>query len=47
MKDVFCPFHEQKMRMQVGRGYIVYIYIDEDSYRIVATAKIDRFLKRE
>ncbi len=45
MKDVFCPFHEQKMRMQVGRGYIVYIYIDEDSYRIVATAKIDRFLK--
>lgn len=44
MKDLFCPFHEQKRKMEVGRSYIVYIHIDSESYRIVATAKIDKYL---
>lgn len=44
MKDVFCPFREQKKRMEIGDSYIVYIHMDEESYRIVATAKIDRYL---
>lgn len=44
MKDVFCPFHEQKKRMEIGNSYIVYIYIDEESYRIVASAKIEKYL---
>ncbi len=47
MKDLFVPFREQKMKMQVGRKYIVYVYIDEESYRIVATAKVDRYLSGE
>ena len=45
MKDLFCPFREQKMRMERGRGYIVYVRMDEDSYRLMATAKVDKFLK--
>ncbi len=44
MKDIFCPFREQKMRMVKGNRYIVYIKIDEDSYRLMATAKVDRYL---
>ena len=36
MKDLFCPFREQKMRMEQGRSYIVHVHIDEESYRIVA-----------
>lgn len=44
MKDVFCPFREQKKRMEIGDQYIVYLYIDPESYRIVATAKVDRYL---
>jgi predicted RNA-binding protein (virulence factor B family) len=44
MKDLFVPFREQKMRMEVGNSYIVYIYIDELTYRIVATAKVDKYL---
>lgn len=44
MKNVFCPFHEQKKKMEIGESYIVYIYIDEESYRIAATAKIDKWL---
>lgn len=47
MKDLFVPFSEQKMKMQVGRSYIIYAYLDEESYRIVATAKIDKYLSKE
>ena len=46
-KDLFCPFREQKQRMEVGRRYIVYIHIDSESYRIVATAKVDRYLNAD
>lgn len=44
MKDVFCPFREQKKKMEIGESYIVYIHVDEESYRIVATAKVEKFL---
>lgn len=44
MKDLFCPFREQKMRMERGKSYIVYVKIDEDSYRLMATAKVDKYL---
>lgn len=45
MKDVFCPFREQKRRMEIGERYIVYLYIDPESYRVVASAKVEKFLK--
>lgn len=46
-KDLFCPFREQKMRMERGRSYLVHIHIDPETYRIVASAKVDRYLDRE
>lgn len=46
MKDLFCPFREQKKRMEKGEKYIVYVTIDEDSYRMMATAKIDKHLDK-
>ena len=45
-KDLFCPFREQKQRMINGRSYIVYVHIDSQTYRIVATAKVERYLNR-
>ena len=47
MKDLFCPFREQKKRMEKGQGYIVHGGIDEDSYRMVASAKVEHYLSRE
>ena len=44
MKDLFCPFREQKQPMHQGRSYIVYIKVDEESYRLMATAKVERYL---
>ena len=47
MKDLFCPFREHKMKMQVGKKYVVYAYIDAVTYRIVASAKVEKFLSDE
>lgn len=47
LKDVFCPFREMKKKMEIGESYIVYIHIDEDSYRIVASAKVEHFFSEE
>ena len=47
MKDLFVPFSEQKMKMQVGNKYVVHAHLDEESYRIVASAKVDRYLSKE
>jgi uncharacterized protein len=44
LKDLLVPFSEQKQKMEVGKSYLVYAYIDHVTNRIVASAKIDKFL---
>ena len=46
MKDLFVHFREQKMPMQQGRSYLVHIHIDPETQRIVASAKVERYLQR-
>ncbi len=43
-KDLLVPFREQKQKMEEGKWYIVTAYLDPDSKRLVASAKIDKFL---
>ena len=45
MKQLFCPFREQKVRMEVGKKYLVYVLVDEESYRIMASAKVEKWQK--
>ena len=47
MKDLFCPFGEQKKKMEVGSRHIVHVHIDDESYRIVASAKVDHYLSKD
>lgn len=47
MKDLFVPFREQKAKMQKGGRYVVHVHLDDESYRIVASAKVERFLSKE
>lgn len=47
MKDLFCPFCEQKKRMEAGRSYIVHVHLDEESYRIMASAKVEKWLEND
>ncbi len=45
-KDLLVPFGEQRVDMKVGRSYVVRVYLDEASHRIVASAKLAKFLNR-
>lgn len=46
-KDLLVPFREQKVKMEQGKTYVVYVYYDEESNRIAASAKLDQFLDLE
>lgn len=43
-KDLLVPFREQKVSMKQGGIYLVYIYVDDATKRIVASAKIEKFI---
>ena len=46
-KDLLVPFNQQKVAMQKGFGYVVYVYQDDISGRLLASSKLDRFLDKE
>lgn len=46
MKDLFVPFREQRTRMQVGERHIVHVHIDEETGRIMASAKVEHYLSK-
>ncbi len=46
-KDLFVPFREQNTRLSTGKTYVVYVYVDPSSDRIVASRRINRFLSKE
>ena len=43
-KELLIPHREQPKEMEEGRRYIIYIYVDEVSGRIVGTARLDKYL---
>lgn len=44
-KDLFVPISEQRKRMEEGEQHLVYVYIDDQTNRLVATAKVNRYLQ--
>ncbi len=43
-KDLLVPFREQKIRMEVGKLYLVYALLDAQTGRIIATTRLVRHL---
>ncbi|MBM3617122.1 MAG: GntR family transcriptional regulator [Alphaproteobacteria bacterium] len=46
MKDLFVPFKEQRVPMDVGKSYTVCVFIDNTG-RIAASSKLDSFFDEE
>ncbi len=46
-KDLFVPYSEQTSKMRKGQQYLIYLYLDRTTNRLVATTKIGRFLDNE
>ncbi|WP_400079177.1 S1 RNA-binding domain-containing protein [Winogradskyella sp. R77965] len=44
VKELFCPFKEQAFKMKAGGWYLVYCYLDDETERLVASSKTNRFL---
>ncbi|QRR01645.1 CvfB family protein [Dyadobacter sandarakinus] len=47
IKDLFVPFREQSVPMQAGEWYVVFLYLDQKSQRLIASSRVDRFLENE
>ena len=46
-KDLFVPFSEQRHHFMKDKSYLIYIYIDDQTGRIVGTSKLDRNLSTD
>lgn len=46
-KDLLVPFREQAQRMEPGFSYVVFVFVDEVTNRLVASSKINRFIETE
>jgi hypothetical protein len=46
-KDLLVPKREQLARMEEGKAYVVFVFLDEKSNRITASSKLDKFLSQQ
>ncbi len=43
-KQLLVPYSEQKMKMMQGGVYLVYVYVDNTTKRVVASSKVEKYL---
>ena len=46
-KDILVPFKEQARPMEKGKRYLVYLYLDKQTNRLVASSKTNQFLSND
>lgn len=46
-KDLLLPYREQAQTIEPGKRILVYLYLDETTYRLVASSRIRKFINRE
>lgn len=47
VKQLLVPYKEQSTPMEEGRSYVVYMYLDEKTQRLVGTSKLNRYLSND
>lgn len=43
-KDLLVPYNQQHTKMEVGKYYLVRIFLDQQTDRIAASSKLDKFI---
>ncbi|WP_343486518.1 S1-like domain-containing RNA-binding protein [Allomuricauda sp. d1] len=46
-KHLLVPFREQSVKMKKGYQYLVHCYLDDETFRLVGSTRIDRFLDND
>ena len=44
-KDLLVPFREQPVKMEPGMSYVVFVYVDDISNRLVASARLNKYIE--
>ena len=44
-KDLLVPFREQPVKMEPGKSYVVFVYVDDISNRLVASARLNKYIE--
>jgi predicted RNA-binding protein (virulence factor B family) len=44
VKQLMVPFSEQMVKMEEGKSYVMYLHLDEETDRLIGSAKIHDFL---
>lgn len=44
-KDLLVPFNQQQVSMLVDNDYLVFVYLDEDTNRVVASSKLNKHIQ--
>lgn len=45
-KDLLIPFRQQASDMEVGKWYVVYVYLDEETERLVGSTRTHKFIEQ-
>ncbi|MEM9076466.1 MAG: S1-like domain-containing RNA-binding protein [Bacteroidota bacterium] len=43
-KHLLVPFREQQVRMEEGKKYVVHCFLDQETFRLVGTSRLNRVL---
>ncbi len=46
-KQLLVPYREQHIRLEEGKFYVIHCFLDEESFRLVASTKLDKFISKE
>lgn len=46
-KHLLVPFREQGITMEEGKKYVVHCYLDEETFRLTGSSRLNRFLSNE
>ena len=47
VKQLLVPYKEQAIPMEEGRSYVVFMYLDDKTKRLVGTSKLNRYLSND
>ena len=46
-KQLFVPFSEQAGKLRLGQEYVIFCYLDEQTFRLAASSRISNFLNNQ
>ena len=46
-KHLLVPYREQVVKMEAGKWYVVHCYLDEETFRLTGSSRLNRYLSNE